>query len=327
MHQACEVRRVRETPRPQPSKPLTPAIRVLLIAAVLSAAILARPVPSAASTKKVPDLAPSSASDSAPVSETGAKEPGTTGKGPTPAAKETTTGARETAAGAKEIALIAAIALLFAWLRVFKDFRHYKGLLHTLLWSGYTWVFLIVIGAITFVLDWLLLPLLESSAALHGVAHPMLALGHVGFSSLSSAYAGYGSPALIARIPLGPRSAPVPDQAEKPNPEKTSEMNAVFEAMWESLECSVNGILSDWTLKYDWPVLKYVAKNLATGREVSKALTSDEIEALCRQAGACQTEAELWEDRQRKYKLLRKMMDQSSFQDLRKRLANAGKMP
>jgi hypothetical protein len=222
-----------------------------------------------------------------------------------------------------EIAAIAASALFFAWLRLVKDFRHYKGLLHVLLLSGYTWTFLTSIATGTFILDYLLLPYIERFKMLQPglIAHLSLLLGHSGVS----AAVAYGSPFLLAKLPLHSGGSPG-HASERQKPEKTTtEMNAVFESMRESLEGHVNGKLSDWTLEYDWPVLKYAAKTLAVDQASSGAITDEDKDLLHQDVDGYQKNEDKWEDRQKKYELLRMMMSQSSFRDLRQRLKQAGK--
>jgi hypothetical protein len=253
-----------------------------------------------------------------PVSRAGSDRP------PNPESPALSGSSAAPAVDTLEITLIATIALILAWLRVVKDFRHYKGLLHVLLWSGYTWIFLTFIAAGTFVLDYLLLPLISSFRMLHGfIAHPVLVLGHAG---VSSAFAYYGSPAILAKLPLHPDGTSARGAPNTRKPEKTTtEMNAVFEAMRESLEGYVNATLLDWTLQYDWSVLKFAANTLFMDRSSSEAITPDEKERLCGDVEAYRKSDDAREDRQKKYELLRKMMAQCSFQDLRGRLARAGK--
>ena len=223
-----------------------------------------------------------------------------------------------------EIAVIAAFALSFAWLSLVKDFQHYKGLLHVLLLSGYTWVFLTFIAAGTFTLDYLLLPYIESIRMLRQgiIAHLSLALGHAG---VSAAFA-YGSPFLLAKLParLGGATGHAPEgqKSEK----QITEMNAVFESMREYLEGHVNGKLSDWTLEYDWPVLKYAAKTLALDKANNGSITMEAKDSLHKEVDGYLGCEDKWEDRQRKYGLLRSMMSQSSFRDLHQRLKQAGKV-
>src|SRR5262249_54010612 len=102
--------------------------------------------------------------------------------------------------------------------------------------------------------------------------------------------------------------------------------NAVFEAMREALEGYVNAILSDWTVHYDWPVLKYAAKTLCLDRQSWGAMQLEEKELRFQHLDSYTKSDDMWEDRQRKYELLRDMMSQTSFQDLRRRLAQADKM-
>ena len=154
------------------------------------------------------------------------------------------------------------------------------------------------------------------------IAHLSLALGH---SGASAAFA-YVSPILLAKLPLhsggSPGNAPQGHKAQKTN----TEMNAIFESMRESLEGRVNGKLSDWTGEYDWPVLKYAAKTLAVDQASSGIITIDDKNLLLHDVDGYQRCEDKWEDRQRKYELLRKMMCQSSFRDLRQRVNQAGKL-
>src|SRR6202043_1564842 len=91
-------------------------------------------------------------------------------------------------------------------------------------------------------------------------------------------------------------------------PEKTTtEMNAVFESMRESLEGRVNATLSDWTVEYDWPVLKYAAKTLAIDQASSGIITKQDKDSLRLEVDGYLRCEDKWEDRQRKYELLRTM--------------------
>jgi hypothetical protein len=223
-----------------------------------------------------------------------------------------------------ELAGLALVALLFAWLKILTDFHRYKGLLHVLLWNGYSWVFLIFIAACGFVLDFQALSMLSKYFSKDAIwmTHLYLALGHTG----ASAALAYASPVLLAKVqPVRSGVVPGPVLGEPRASRKRSEMNIVFAAIHESLEGRVNRELNKWTLKYRWEVLKYAANMLTIDQVSAEIIPPEEGERLKLEVNAYkECEGDL-ENRQLKYELLRKMMSHTSFKDLRMRLAQAEK--
>lgn len=222
-----------------------------------------------------------------------------------------------------ELAWLAVVALLFAWLKLVTHFDRYKGLLHVLLWNGYSWIFLVFIAACGFALDVPLLSLLHPRLD-SWLTHIYIGLGHAGASSALA----YASPVVLAKFqPTRAGAVPVPGPmpGEPKAPRKRSEMNIVFAAIHESLEGRVNSELNKWTLRYKWEVLKYAAHMLTVDQVSAEMIPPEQGERLKLELnGYARCENDL-EDRQHKYELLRKMMSQTSFKDLRTRLLQADK--
>lgn len=219
-----------------------------------------------------------------------------------------------------EMGLIAVVALLFASLGLLKDFHRYRGLLHVLIWNFYSWVFLAFTATCIFAVDYAVLPLLHRVIQEELMLHISLALGHTG---VSAAFA-YASPFLLNVIPTQARVAPAepaPPKSEKP----ATEMNVVYAAIRESLENRVNGKVSDWTDEYSWPVIQSTGKMLLADLVRSRMITQKEFESARLEEGCYQQCDEFWENRQRKYELLRCMMMHSSYHDLSSRLERTAK--
>jgi len=222
-----------------------------------------------------------------------------------------------------EIAVLATTAFLLAWLRLLTDFHRYKGLLSSLIWNGYSWVFLIFVAAFTFLVDYKTAPYIKHMIQSGIVEHVVLFLGHTTVSAASV----YLVPPLLAKLPLHFGAAPAqPPGALRPE-KKATEMNIVFKSIGESLEGRVNGELIGWTTQYSWPVLKFAAHMLATDQVSSGLITQEESERLKARAAGCEKCEDEFVDRQKKYELLREMINHSSFRDIRTRLRQAGKQP
>lgn len=222
-----------------------------------------------------------------------------------------------------DMVLIAVIALFFASLGLMKDFHHYRGLLHTLLWNFYCWVFLAFTGACIFAVDYAILPILHRVIQRDLMLHLSLALGHTGVSAAFT----YASPTLLGLIPVKAKAltdepAP-PKPAEKEKERPATEMNIVFSAIRESLENQVNGKVLDWTQQYSWPVIKSTGKMLTIDLVNSGMVTQEESERFRRDVDGYTECEDLWDNRQRKYELLRRLMKRSSYHDLHLRLQRA----
>lgn len=206
--------------------------------------------------------------------------------------------------------LIAAIALFFAWLRLLTDFPRYRGLLHVLLWNWYSWAFLVFIAAGIFLIDFLIWPYVRKMIHEALIAHISLFIGHTGVSAALA----YGTPLLLAKIPF----------QDNPRPKKEpTEMNVIFAAIRESLANRANAELCKWTTVYNWNVLRFAAYMLISDQVSSKTLPEDEGEALKQWVAACQECDDRFNDMQKKYELMLKMMSLSSFTDLQSRLRQA----
>lgn len=208
------------------------------------------------------------------------------------------------------------IALVFAWLKLLTDFYQYRGLLPALLWSGYSWVFVVFIAALSFAFDYMVWKYWAHNINPHWFGHLSLALGHTG---ASAAFANT-VPFLLSRIPALHHRHEYPSVERKP-----TEMNAVFAAIRESLDGRTNGKLTDWTIQYSWEEIKYTANTMRIDHENSKTITSDYSALLKSEFDRYTCSENLWEDRQKKYELLRRLMTHSSFRDLRTRLKQANR--
>ena len=222
-----------------------------------------------------------------------------------------------------ELVLLAATALFFASLGLLRDFNHYRGLLHSLLWNFYSWVFLAFTGTCIFAVDYAVLPLLHQFIQLGLMLHISLALGHTGVSAALT----YASPFLLGFIPAPARASTDKDSPRAPNEEErpTTEMNVVFAAIRESLENLVNGKVLDWTEEYSWPVIRSTGKMLLVDLQNTGTITHDESRRLMQQVDAYTECQDVWDNRQRKYELLRRLMKRSSYHDLHLRLQRAGR--
>jgi len=217
-----------------------------------------------------------------------------------------------------DIGLLVVIALLFALLGLFKDFRRYRGLLPVLFKSFYSWVFISFTATCIFFVDYLLYQwkLPHRYVPQEVVWHLSLALGHTG---ISAAFV-YISPFLLSRIPTHARGT-LEELSDEPVKEKPiTEMNVVYAAIRDSLENEVNGRVLDWTKMYSWPVIKSTGMMLLTDMLNSGAISRQEFERAKLEEKGYEQCDDFCENRQRKYELLRKIMKHSSYQDLRSRL-------
>jgi hypothetical protein len=186
--------------------------------------------------------------------------------------------------GRSEMALLLAIALFFAMLSMLKDFRSYRGLLHTLVWNFYSWVFLGFTATIIFGVDYAVLPLLHKIIQREAMLHVYLALGH---TSVSAAFA-YASPFLLGVIPTDGRMTLVGRLHEKSEKEKpATDMNVISMAIRESLENRVNAAMFEWTRKYSWPVIRSTGSMLLTDLVYSGTMASEDCEHVTRELNAC----------------------------------------
>jgi len=218
----------------------------------------------------------------------------------------------------RDVVTVILVAGLLAWLKVFKSFHMYKGLLLYMFvdWPG--WVFMLFIISVAAVPDLAVLPFVTRFLGQiykwpEMIREPSLALVHLGFSSAS--------------VSLGPLLLPtvkVPVAAgDKPKGEKSTEMNVVFDAIRESLDNHVNSQILTWTSEYGWPVIKLTAKMLIADRMNSGHLSSQEGERAKLDVDTYKKCDDDLDDRQSKYELLRKLMNHTSFEDLNARLAYA----
>lgn len=203
------------------------------------------------------------------------------------------------------------VALAFAWLKLLKDFYQYRGLLTALLWSWYSWVFVVFIAALSFVFDYFVW---KHWAHNIEFGHIYLVLGHTG---ASAAFANF-VPFLVARMPV--LHAKNHDQSVDWHP---TEMNVLFAAIRESLDSRTYGKLSNWTTEYSWDEIKYAAHTMRIDQENTRIITRDQSIRLKTEMNGYVSCENPWEDRQTKYELLRRVMTHSSFSDLRLRLKQA----
>jgi hypothetical protein len=217
--------------------------------------------------------------------------------------------------------IIAAVALFFALLSLLKDFRRYRGLLHTLLWNGYSWLFLAFTAMSIFAIDYIAWQVLQQHTTLvrndEVMGHISLILGH---STISAAFV-YASPFILRVIPAeskAPNQGPVPEKPEKDKP--ATEMNVIFAAIRDSLETLVNGKVRAWSIKYSWPVIKVTGKMLLTDLLMSEVISKEDFDRALSVEDAHQPCADLQEDNYQKYKLLRLMMSRCSYYTLKERL-------
>ena len=225
-----------------------------------------------------------------------------------------------------ELLIIAAVALFFAFLGLLKDFHRYRGLLHLLIWNGYSWLFLGFTTMGIFAIDYIALQQLHQHVKLiHEdlMRHISLILGH---TTVSAAFA-YVSPFILRVIPTQSKAAlSDPSPLKKPEEEKpTTEMNVVFAAIRESLENRVNGKVYDWALNCSWPVIRSTGRMLLTDLHQSGTISQEQFESGKTLEASYQPCADVWDDRQVKYELLRIMMTRSSYHDLSLRLARTAK--
>jgi|GEM_PF-5767606 len=204
------------------------------------------------------------------------------------------------------------VALGFAWLKLLTDFYQYRGLLIALLFNGYSWVFVVFIATLSFVVDYF--------AYFHWVrklelAHAYLVLGHMGVSALFANFV----PLLVAKIRI---LHPTHDPSVEKRP---TEMNVVFGAIRETLDGHTNGKLTNWARQYTWDEVRYAAHTMRIDHENSKQITPEQSGRWKSDIDAYKPCDNIVEDEQKKYELLRRVMTHSSFRDLRMRLKQATK--
>lgn len=226
-----------------------------------------------------------------------------------------------------DIVLLGVLSFLFCLLGLLKDFRRYRGLLPILFSNMYSWVFIIFTTTCIFAVDYVMYQFMYRSSVLHNfmtesMMHLSLALGHTGISAASV----YLSPMLLSVIPTHARavSEQPHNQPEKEKP--ITEMNVVYAAIRELLENQVNSRVSDWTDLYSWPVIKSTGKMLLTDLLNSGTISREEFQSAKLEEGAFEGDSDFWEDRQRKYDLLRKIMKHSCYQDLSLRLERTSRV-
>jgi hypothetical protein len=245
------------------------------------------------------------------------------------AAAPTDAKANQGAPGAREpltdtdIGLVAASALIFAWLRIYKSFHRYKGLLPYVFveWPG--WVFGLFTATLAFVPDYTILPFFAHFLGEFGlpgdmIGHTSLMAVHVGISGVS-AVAGpiiLGFPGLV-----GIQHA----AADKPKSEPATEMNVVFAAIRESLDNHAHGAIINWTSEYSWPVIKLTAKTMITDLSNAETMSPEDAVRARQEIDAFKKCDDDLDDKQAKYELLRKMMNRTSFNDLQTRLEHVRK--
>jgi len=219
----------------------------------------------------------------------------------------------------REICLLLPLAFLFALLGLLKDFHRYRGLLHVLIWNFHSWLYLCFTATCIFTVDYYAFLGLEKITSMEGfMRHVSLALGHTG---VSAAFA-YTSPFLLSVFPAQIRTLPEEPAAKQPEREKpTTEMNVVYAEIQDSLETCVNCKVNDWTDKYSWPVIRFTGKMLLTDRLRPGMLSQERFDSAIQQEGCYEECTDFWENRQRKYDLLRIMMTHSSYHQLSYRLA------
>jgi len=282
----------------------------LLAVALLLLLVLALPAVAIAETAPAPSTTPSAQQ---PVAAT-KSEP----------AEQGTTELIPAALKVTDALLLLAIALFFALLSMLKDFRSYRGLLGTLVWNFYSWVFLAFTATIIFGVDYavlrVVLPMLRPNMLPESMLHVYLALGHTG---VSAAFA-YASPFLLGIIPSRTGIASPEGAHEKPE-KPTTDLNVISAAIRESLENRVNGKISDWAGRYSWPVIRSTSRMLLVDLVNSGRMARQEGEAARKEMEVCQESTDFWQNRENKYELLRKIMKYGSFSDLRKRLEAAAR--
>jgi hypothetical protein len=221
--------------------------------------------------------------------------------------------------------LLVLIAFLFALLGLLKDFRRYRGLLPVLFSNFYSWVFITFTAACIFAVDYEVFQWVHrhiTNPPQEAMLHLSLVLGHTG---VSAAFV-YVSPFLLSFIPTQARRSTAEPSLNIPEKEKPiTEMNVVYAAIRESLENQVNGRVSEWTDTYSWPVIKHTGKMLLIDLLNSGTISHGEFENAKLEEEACEGCGEFWENRQRKYDLLRRIMKHSSYQDLSSRLERTAK--
>jgi hypothetical protein len=228
--------------------------------------------------------------------------------------------------------LLVLIALLFALAGLLKDFRRYRGLLPVLFSNFYSWVFITFTATCIFAVDYYVFQWPLFHRIVHAVSEPgdeeamlhlSLVLGHTG---VSAAFV-YLSPFVLGFIPTQARLSPTEQSPNESGKEKpVTEMNVVYAAIRESLETSVNGRVCDWTDEYSWPVIKSTGKMLLIGLVNSGMISHTEFERAKQEEDSYHESDEFWENRQRKYELLRKMMNHTSYGDLRSRLERTARI-
>ncbi len=225
-----------------------------------------------------------------------------------------------------DISLLVLIAVLFALLGLLKDFRRYRGLLPVIFKTFYSWVFIAFTAACIFAVDYAVFQWASSRHALEheqAMLHLSLVLGHTG---VSAAFV-YVSPFLLRTIPTHAQATRAEQPPRNPEQEKpVTEMNVVYAAIQQSLETSVNGKLCDWTDEYSWPVIKSTGRMLLIDLVNSGMISHEQFESAKLEQGSYQEADEFWENRQRKYELLRKMMKHSCYSDLSSRLGRTAKI-
>lgn len=223
-----------------------------------------------------------------------------------------------------EYALMVPIALLLAFMGLYKDFRSYRGLLHILIWNFYSWLFLAFTAMFIFAIDYVALLQLQKlpSSLLPGLMqHMTLAIGH---TTVSAAFA-YMTPFMLRVIPTQSNVTPAAPAATPPQHKPATEMNVIYAAIRESLENNVNGKVSEWTFKYSWTIIRSTGRRLLTDLHRSGAISQEEFDCAKTLESSYLVCTDPGEDRDVKYDLLRLMMSRSSYYDLSTRLERAAK--
>lgn len=220
-----------------------------------------------------------------------------------------------------EQALIAPIAILLAFMGLYKDFRGYRGLLHILIWNFYSWLFLAFTTMFIFAIDYLALLKLQNLTIPPLMQHVTLALGH---TTVSAAFA-YTTPFILRVIPTQSKITPRNSASSPAEKKPATEMNVIYAAIRESLENHLNGKVSEWTFKYSWPVIRSTGKMLLIDLHRSGVISQDDFDEARTQESCFKECQDSLEDRDAKYELLRLMLSRSSYYDLSTRLERKAK--
>jgi hypothetical protein len=220
--------------------------------------------------------------------------------------------------------LLIILAFLFALLGLLKDFRRYRGLLPVVFTSFYSWVFITFTATCIFAVDYVIYQaqFLHRLITEEAMFHIGMVLGHTGVSAALV----YASPSILSLIPTHMK-APHMEPAGQPEREKPiTEMNVVYAAIRELLENQVNAKVLEWTITYTWDDIRSTGKMLLTDLRSSGIISQAEFDAATVEEGAYTECEDVLENRDRKYRLLRKTMKHSSFMDLSSRLQRTARI-